>query len=239
MMLEGVFSSICGVKRHSILHRAKKLLISSGQSSFCLVWAVSPTWCFSSCSSSIKVIWPTTYSRCGDLCGSSTGTLRLLAASLINSLLVTLGGRPLLVLVDEWTIFVFFSLRNAVLFTSNKPQHTFSDGMLQDVCEYLGVHVRVKNSHRPKQCICLISQTLKNCTGKSFKDSILTPIPCGRMDRSHRSPKGCPYSLPFPARPFLMSRKSHPRRPLLNALLKASVDRLAAASRPPKKHLRK
>lgn len=244
MMLEGVLSSICSVKRLSILHRARKLLISSEQCSFFHVWAVSPTWCFSSCSSSIKVIWPMTYSCCGDLCGSSTGALRLLAASLINSLLVTLAGRPLLVLCafHFWMngpFFVFLSLRNAVLFTSNKPQHTFSDGMLLDGREYLAVHVRAKNSHRQKQCIRLISQMLKNCTGKSFEYSILTPIPCGRMDRSHRSPKGCPYSLPFPARPFLMSRKSHPRRPLLNALLKASADRLAAASRPPKKHLGK
>lgn len=43
-----------------------------------------------------------TYSCCVDLCGSSTGTLRLLAASLINSPLVALGGRPLLVLFHFW-----------------------------------------------------------------------------------------------------------------------------------------
>lgn len=97
-----VCSAACSIERHSILHRAKKLLISSEQSSFFHVLAASPTWCFSSCSSSIKVIWPMTYSCCVDLCGSSTGTLRLRAASLINSPLVALGGRPLLVLFHFW-----------------------------------------------------------------------------------------------------------------------------------------
>lgn len=178
---------------------------------------------------------------------SSTGTLRLLAASLINSLLATLGGRPLLA-------------RRAFHFWMNGSFLCF----LASVTPFCWLPINL-NMHFLMECYetrmntsqftlklktatgkndvfaqsIKERQMLKNCTGKSFKCSILTPIPCGRRDRGHRSPKGCPYSLPFPARPFLKSRKSHPRRPLLNALLKASVDRLAAASRPPKKHLRK
>lgn len=56
-------------------------------------------------------------------------------APLINPLLATLGA-PRLPFLDEWIIFVF-SLRSALLFTSNKPQHTFSDGMLREARERL------------------------------------------------------------------------------------------------------
>lgn len=83
---------------------------------------------------------------------------------------------------------------------------------------------------------------MKFCIYKRQKNQsevlILTPIPCGWMDRSSRSQKGCPYSLLFPTRPFLKSCKSHPRWPRLNTLLeKPTADRLPSTSScPPKKH---
>lgn len=66
----------------------------------------------------------------------------------------------------------------------------------------------------------------------------LTPIPGGWTDRGHRSQKGCPYSLPFPTRPFLKSYMSHPRWPCPNTLLENSTTEQlpTTASSPPKKH---
>lgn len=59
---------------------------------------------------------------------------------------------------------------------------------------------------------------------------ILTPIPYGWTDTGRRSQKGCPYSLPLPARPFLKSFKSHPRWSCQNSLLEKSTGDLLATT---------
>lgn len=82
--------------------------------------------------------------------------------------------------------------------------------------------VLINHSHADNRCLLKLI-TPKTLSISLYRRSaicvsILTPIPCGRMDGGHQSQRGCPYSLPFLTRPFLKSCKSHPSRPLRNTL---------------------